>query len=118
MNTDSVVKHRAVDRNVKIALAVAFYFTASMALVFLNKRMFSAVGKDFPLFVTWWQFVVALALIAVGGEVGKRFPEFKFFAPLEFKQSVAWNCLPVTCIFIGMVVFNNLCLKYDVTRQD
>lgn len=73
------VKQRAVDRNVKIAMAVAFYFTASMALVLLNKRMFSTLGKEFPLFVTWWQFVVALAMIAVGGHIGKSYPQFKFF---------------------------------------
>lgn len=100
-----------------------------MSLVFLNKRMFSvrllvafvliltppsrqAVGKEFPLFVTWWQFVVALVLIYLGNIVSQGRPELKFFAPIEFKQSVAWGVAPVTVIFIGMVVFNNLCLKY------
>ena len=70
------------------------------------------MGKEFPLFVTWWQFVVALAVIYVGGIVSQGRPELKFFAPIEFKQSVAVSIAPVTVIFIGMVVFNNLCLKY------
>jgi GDP-fucose transporter C1 len=59
-----------------------------------------------------WQFVVALVLIYIGGIVGKSNPQFKFFAPIEFNQTVAWSIAPVTLIFIGMVVFNNLCLKY------
>jgi hypothetical protein len=73
----TIVKQRAIDRNVKIVLAVLFYFGASMALVLLNKRMFSTLGKDFPLFVTWWQFVVALGMIAVGGEIGKVYPQVR-----------------------------------------
>jgi GDP-fucose transporter C1 len=70
------------------------------------------VGKDFPLFVTWWQFVVALAVIYLGGLASQGRPELRFFAPIEFRQSVAVSVAPVTVIFIGMVVFNNLCLKY------
>jgi GDP-fucose transporter C1 len=56
--------------------------------------------------------VVALGLIWLGGEVAKIYPALKFFAPIEFKPSVAWSVAPVTVVFIGMVVFNNLCLKY------
>jgi hypothetical protein len=43
------VKHREMDKNVKIALVVGFYFATSMLLVFLNKRMFS-VGEFFFFF--------------------------------------------------------------------
>jgi len=85
-----VVKQRQIDQNVKIALVVLFYFAASMSLVFLNKRMFSAVGKDFPLFVTWWQFVVALAFIYVGGIVSQGRPELRFFLP-RLSSSRAWR---------------------------
>lgn len=56
--------------------------------------------------------MVALVLIAIGGEIGKTRPNFKFFAPVEFRQDVAWKVAPVTIMFIAMVVFNNLCLKY------
>lgn len=72
-----VVKQRVIDRNVKIVLAVLFYFGASMALVLLNKRMFSTLGKEFPLFVTWWQFVVALGMIYIGGHIGKQYPQVR-----------------------------------------
>ncbi len=56
--------------------------------------------------------MVALVLIHVGSEVAKVYPSLKFFAPLEFKTNVAIAVAPVTGVFIGMVVFNNLCLKY------
>lgn len=46
-------KQRTIDNNVRVVFAVLFYMSSSMALVFLNKQMFSKVGKDFPLFVTW-----------------------------------------------------------------
>lgn len=51
----ATVKQRAIDRNLRIVGAVAFYFVVSMALVLLNKRALATVGRDFPLFVTWWQ---------------------------------------------------------------
>jgi hypothetical protein len=51
-----VVKQRVIDQNVKIALVVGFYFAASMALVFLNKRMFSV---RFPCYL--WFFVCGSA---------------------------------------------------------
>ena len=34
-----VVKQMGIDRNVKIVMAVAFYFFVSMSLTFLNKRV-------------------------------------------------------------------------------
>lgn len=107
-----VIKQRGIDRNVKIGMAVLFYFFVSMSLVFMNKRMLSTIGREFPLFVTWWQFVVALGLIYITGEIGRKVPAIKFFAAIEFRKDIAIKVLPVTVIFIGMVVFNNLCLKY------
>jgi GDP-fucose transporter C1 len=62
--------------------------------------------------VTWWQFVVALAVIWIANELTKMNPVFKFFAPIEFKTNIAVSVAPVTGVFVGMVVFNNLCLKY------
>ena len=59
-----------------------------------------------------WQFVVALVFIYVGGKVGKVRPDLRFFAPVEFKPEVAWSIAPVTVVFVGMIVLNNLCLKY------
>jgi len=109
---EAPVKQRNIDNQVRVVFAVLFYMGSSMALVFLNKQMFSKVGKEFPLFVTWWQFVVALVLIYVGGHLGRWQPQFRFFAPLQFRSEVAVSIAPVTGIFIGMVVLNNLCLKY------
>lgn len=56
-----------------IAAVVSFYFIISLSVVFLNKIILSG-SSDFPyaLFVTWYQLVVALALLLVWASLGKR----------------------------------------------
>jgi len=59
----------------RIVSAIAFYWVASLSVVFLNKAILS--GSEFkfpyPLFVTLFQLVVALVLLVVCGEWGKRY---------------------------------------------
>lgn len=56
-----------------IALVVAFYFVISLSVVFLNKYILSSSQYEFPypLFVTWFQLVVALIVILIWAELGK-----------------------------------------------
>ena len=56
-----------------IAAVVSFYFIISLSVVFLNKIILSG-SSDFPysLFVTWYQLVVALVLLLVWAQLGKR----------------------------------------------
>jgi solute carrier family 35 (GDP-fucose transporter), member C1 len=56
-----------------IALVVLFYFVISLSVVFLNKIILSSAKYDFPypLFVTWFQLLVALVLLIVCSELGK-----------------------------------------------
>src|SRR3990167_9090606 len=79
-----------------------------------NERMNLALTRvdSFFLLFCRWQFVVALGMIYVGGILGESVPSLKFFAPMQFKMDVALSVAPVTLVFVGMVVFNNLCLKY------
>ena len=46
------------------------------------------------------------------GFAGKYFKPFSFFPPFEYKLDIARKVLPLTFVFLGMIVFNNLCLKY------
>lgn len=32
--------------------------------------------------------------------------------PYEFNKAVAWRVAPLTGVYVGMLVLNNLCLKY------
>jgi len=92
-----------------IALVVGFYWVCSMSVVFLNKYIFTYAEYEFPfpLFVTWFQLIVALVLLISIG-----FSPITIIPPFEFKLSIALNILPLTAIYVGMLAFNNLCLAF------
>ncbi len=104
-------------RHIQIGLVVAFYFFVSISLVFVNKLLLSndTLSIPAPLFVTWFQCVVTVAICWVLGNMGKsatpgsflaQFPEFKY------DMSVARQVLPLSVMFVGMIICNNLTLKY------
>ncbi|KAI9359103.1 triose-phosphate transporter family-domain-containing protein [Pilaira anomala] len=96
-----------------IAAVVSFYFVISLSVVFLNKIIMSG-SSDFPyaLFVTWYQLVVALGLLLVWASLGKSYKLFSIIPPYEFNLAVAKKVAPLTFVYVGMLVMNNLCLKY------
>jgi len=103
----------------KIMLVVLAYFTVSIALVFSNKVLLSSEGATIPapLFVTWFQCVLTAAIIWVLGYVAQGADQDSFMKELpnkkpEYKLSVARDVLPLSLVFVGMITFNNLCLKY------
>jgi len=95
-------------------MAVAFYWVVSISLTFLNKTVMTGdyLKLDAPLFMSWTQFVMTVVCCAIMSEVGKRVELFSFFPPLEFDIRKAQKILPLTFVFLGMIVFNNLCIKY------
>jgi GDP-fucose transporter C1 len=104
-----------VSQTFKVAAVVAFYFVTSMAVVFLNKLILSYGEYKFPypLFVSWFQMLVALVCIIICGELSKSvIPSFTLIPPYEFNMDVARRVAPLTSIFCAMILFNNLCLQY------
>ncbi|KAG2180962.1 hypothetical protein INT43_008544 [Umbelopsis isabellina] len=97
-----------------IAIVVAFYFVISLSVVFLNKYILSSSQYEFPypLFVTWFQLVVALIVIFIWAELGKSYKTFSIIPPYEFDTSIAKKIAPLTFIYVMMLALNNLCLKY------
>ncbi|KAH8550781.1 triose-phosphate transporter family-domain-containing protein [Umbelopsis sp. PMI_123] len=97
-----------------IAIVVAFYFVISLSVVFLNKYILSSSQYEFPypLFVTWFQLVVALVVIFIWAELGKSYKAFSIIPPYEFDTSIAKKIAPLTFIYVMMLALNNLCLKY------
>jgi GDP-fucose transporter C1 len=93
---------------------VAFYWAASLALVFLNKFILSVSEYKFPypLFVTWFQLVVALLILLVWGGLGTRFKTFSLIPPHELDLAIARKVMPLSFIYVLMLAFNNLCLQY------
>ncbi|KAM9301567.1 GDP-fucose transporter 1 [Gastrophryne carolinensis] len=104
-----------VVRAVKIAMVVTLYWFVSITMVFLNKYLLDSptLKLDAPLFVTFYQCVVTVllckgislfAMVIPGHKM--EFPSFRF--DLKLLRSV----LPLSLVFIGMITFNNLCLKH------
>ncbi|KAF9288860.1 hypothetical protein BGZ68_010492 [Mortierella alpina] len=108
-----------------IVSAIAFYWVASLSVVFLNKTILS--GSEFkfpyPLFVTLFQLVVALALLLVCGQLGKRNRLLSMIPPFEFDIDLAVKIAPLSFVYVLMLTLNNLCLQlvevtfYQVARS-
>ena len=58
-----------------IMAVVAFYWAVSLSVVFLNKFIlsYSEYKFPYPLFVTWFQLVVALVLLVGLGRMSKKY---------------------------------------------
>ena len=102
---------------IKIVWVVAAYFAISISLVFVNKLLMSdeSVSIPAPLFVTWYQCVVSVAVLFVLGRIGSKSAEgsfFKQFPEFEYELPKAKSILSLSFMFVGMITFNNLCLRY------
>lgn len=128
------------DNTVYIASVVATYWTVSICMVYLNKILMSNEGMSInaPLFVTWFQCVVTTLICWLAGLCGERaqstvkysslstsdngssstrkdLPKPSFFAQFpkaSYHPSTAVKIFPLSVIFVGMITFNNLCLKF------
>lgn len=100
----------------EIAAVVSAYWIVSISMVFLNKQLLSGktVKLEAPLFITLYQCLCS-AMICVGaGWAAKESPRVKRVIPirLELKASTLVSVLPLSLMFVCMITFNNLCLKY------
>eukprot|EP00339_Tiarina_fusa_P027239 CAMPEP_0117042704 /NCGR_PEP_ID=MMETSP0472-20121206/29722_1 /TAXON_ID=693140 ORGANISM="Tiarina fusus, Strain LIS" /NCGR_SAMPLE_ID=MMETSP0472 /ASSEMBLY_ACC=CAM_ASM_000603 /LENGTH=320 /DNA_ID=CAMNT_0004754015 /DNA_START=113 /DNA_END=1075 /DNA_ORIENTATION=- len=114
-------------------------------MVYLNKVLMSSEGISVaaPLFVTWFQCVVTAMICWAAGkisEVAKRSSDqlptrneaaekghsrsfFSQFPKAVYKPAIGTKIFPLSLVFVGMITFNNLCLKwvevsfYNVARS-
>jgi solute carrier family 35 (GDP-fucose transporter), member C1 len=129
-----------------IATVVATYWFVSISMVYLNKILMSHEGISIsaPLFVTWFQCVVTALICWAAGKVGEHMQKradllplsraedgnkghaksfFAQFPKAEYKVGVGRKVFPLSIVFVGMITFNNLCLKwvevsfYNVARS-
>ncbi|XP_044125617.1 GDP-fucose transporter 1 isoform X1 [Bufo gargarizans] len=102
-------------RAMKIALVVTLYWFISITMVFLNKYLLDSpsLKLDAPLFVTFYQCLVTVLLCKVLNLLSLVIPgEMMEFPSIRFDLKVLRSILPLSVVFIGMITFNNLCLKY------
>ncbi|TMS38603.1 hypothetical protein L596_005293 [Steinernema carpocapsae] len=97
----------------KIVAAVSAYWVCSIGLVFINKYLLSSenLKLDAPLFVTWYQCVCTVFLCLVCAYAGTLLPGTIRFPKMDFDYRLSREVLPLSIIFVGMIAFNNLCLK-------
>mmetsp|Transcript_19486 Transcript_19486/g.41708 ORF Transcript_19486/g.41708 Transcript_19486/m.41708 type:complete len:353 (-) Transcript_19486:439-1497(-) len=123
-----------------IASVVGTYWVVSISMVYLNKMLMSdGLSVPAPLFVTWYQSVVTVLICWMAGQCGQRArsssatqytpvsvnddgasmpanpPRPSFFAQFpkaEYVLAQARQIFPLSLVFVGMITFNNLCLKY------
>lgn len=131
-----------------IASVVVTYWFVSISMVYLNKILMSNEGVSIPapLFVTWYQCVITSLICWLAGKCGERAsagyssvsqedsssgisapPQkpsfFAQFPKATYETSVAKKIMPLSIIFVCMITFNNLCLKwvevsfYNVARS-
>jgi len=102
-----------IQRYTHIALVVAAYWFVSITLVFVNKSLLSGSEKlDAPLFVTCYQCVVTVAACYAIRSAARVYPDKISFPSLELDMNIIKQVLPLSVVFVGMITFNNLCLKF------
>ncbi|CAF1122487.1 unnamed protein product [Adineta ricciae] len=108
-STDTL-KHRYI----QIVFAVLLYWLVSITMVFLNKYLLSSkdIKLDAPLFITWYQCVVTVAICGLLGSLNKSVGVLSKFPSFKIDLKIARDVLPLSIIFVAMIIFNNLTLKY------
>lgn len=98
----------------KIATVVAAYWFISISMVFVNKYLLSSedLKLNAPLFVTWFQCVVTVLLCFLLSIVSQFIPNLVTFPPAKIDLRLCRATLPLSIIFVCMISFNNLCLKF------
>lgn len=96
----------------RIAGVVALYWFVSITMVFLNQHLLDNRDLDAPLFVTFFQCLVTVGLCALMQLVARVFPGVVDFPSVKFNPKTSREVLPLSVVFICMITFNNLCLKY------
>lgn len=96
----------------RIASVVATYWVISISIVFLNKWLLSGSRLNAPLFVTFSQCVITIALIQALMRCQRFCPKALAVPRVEFERKRMLRVLPLSLVFVGMIASNNLCLQH------
>ncbi|XP_029284651.1 GDP-fucose transporter 1 isoform X2 [Cottoperca gobio] len=99
-------------RAVQIGSVVALYWFISITMVFLNNYLLDNHNLDAPLFVTFYQCLITVGLCWLMQQLSKLCPKLIDFPSVKFDLKTSREVLPLSIVFISMITFNNLCLKY------
>lgn len=101
----------------EIVVVVSVYWIVSISMVFLNKQLLSgkSINLDAPLFVTIFQCVCSCSICIIAGIASKKNKRLAQWIPLKIDTvnlATLVSVLPLSLMFVCMITFNNLCLKY------
>lgn len=99
-------------RATRIAAVVVLYWSVSITMVFLNNYLLDDRELEAPLFITFYQCVVTVGLCWLMQLLSKLCPGLIDFPSVKFDVKTSREVLPLSIVFIGMITFNNLCLKF------
>eukprot|EP01067_Filipodium_phascolosomae_P000317 Filipodium_phascolosomae@DN1255_c0_g1_i2.p1 len=89
---------------------ILFYLIVSTSIVLVNALILTKT-LPLPVFVSFFQNLVAAFILLFLAVVGKYYPAVAA-VPLELRWYRVQAVLPVTVPFVLMITFNNICLKY------
>lgn len=100
-------------KSIKITAVVSAYWVVSILFVFLNKYLLSnkELKLDRPIFLTWFQCSIAFGLCVILGYFSKWRPNLITFPEPHIDFKIARQVFPLSIMFVGMITFNNLCLR-------
>lgn len=102
-------------RAIQIATVVSLYWFISITMVFLNKYLLGSpsLHLEAPLLVTFYQCLVTVLICKLLSLLTSCCPAgYLDFPSIRMDLKVCRSILPLSVVFIGMITFNNLCLKY------
>ena len=97
----------------KIAGVVLSYWTVSISMVFANKYLVGSKNSevDLSIFVAWIQCVVTVVTVILVSRSMQLCKPDTSVPACSLKFMLARQMLTLTCLYVGMLTFNNLCLK-------
>lgn len=106
--------------SVYVTQVICLYWVVSISMVYLNKILLSSEEASIPapLFVTWYQCIITAAICYFFGLIGERTRKlgvgsyFDSYPLVRYNFRAGLGVLPLSLIFVGMITFNNVCLKY------
>ncbi|KAG8197906.1 hypothetical protein JTE90_020285 [Oedothorax gibbosus] len=108
------VQESLFTKYLRILVVVSCYWIVSISLVFINKYLLSSdhFKINAPLFITCFQCIITVLLCIFISFLSTVVPSLVSFPNIKITGEILRAVLPLSVIFVAMITFNNLCLKF------
>lgn len=110
----SLKERPLMQKYIEVVIVVVFYWIISISMVFVNKFILSdsSVHLNAPLFVTFYQCIISAIICVLMSFLTRVNSRLFTFPAINLNITTMKNILPLSIMFVAMITFNNLCLKY------